>query len=180
MVVDSLKFFYEGAFVAKDLFNLIGTYFYDKGYDKKQEKDFEHLNKTGKHAEWQIAPWKKVTDYQRLEIRMVILMDELTKKDVVIDKKKKKIDYGKVTIIISAYTETDYDLRWEEKPMFLFMRTLYDKFIFPMYSKRWEHLLHDHVNQLYSQVHKFFNVYSLQDMGTIPPSTLTHQHQELS
>jgi len=179
-IVDGLTFFYEGAFVSKDLFKLITNYFYDKGYDGKPERDHQHDNKDGKHIEWHIAPWKKITDYQRLEIRVVVLIMGMTKKQVVVNKKKMTIDHSKVLIKFFGAIEQDYDTRWEEKPMFVFIRTLYDKFVFPMYTKRWESLLFDHVNQLYGQIEKFFNVYTMEGMGSIPPSTITHQDQSKS
>lgn len=177
IVVDALKFYYEGVFVAKDIFRMIGNYFYDKGYDKAQERDVQHVTKHGNQVEWQLGPWKKITDYQRLQIRITVIMLNMKKKQVVMNKKKMMADKGVCVIVLNAYTETDYETKWEEKPMFLLLRTLYDKYIFPMHNKRWEAILFDHVNQLYQEIQEYFNMYVHNGLGTIPPSTLTTQNQ---
>ncbi len=172
--VDNLRFSYEGPFQAQELFRTINNYFYDKGYDKKPLKEFEYHMPNGTFIEFQISPWKKITDYMRLEINIRILVSEMTKKDVVIEGQKRAVDNGKVLIVINAYTETDYDTRWEDRAMFQFIRVLYDKYFYKDYYQRYEYILTDHVNQLYALMQRLFNVYSTHQLKTLPNSIAVH------
>ena len=83
MVVDHEKIEYSGPFNANDLFRMIDNFVFERGFDKRQDKDFEHSTPTGKFIEWQISPWKKITDYIRYIIKVRVLCYELLKTDVV-------------------------------------------------------------------------------------------------
>ncbi len=172
--VDNLRLSYEGPFQAHELFRTIGNYLYDKGYDKKPLKEFEFHTPEGISIEWQMLPWKKITDYMRLELNIRVIITKMTKREVVIDGQKKIIDNGQVLIVFNGYTETDYNMSWEERPLFQFMRVLYDKYIFKDYLQRYEHILADHVNQLYALIQRLFNVYSTHGMKTLPNSIALH------
>ena len=43
--------------------------------------------------------------------------------------------------------------------MFMFLRTLYDKFIFRVYTERFEQRLTHDINQLSNSIKQFLNVY---------------------
>src|SRR3989344_3180452 len=91
-----------------------------------------------------------------------------------IDGQKRTVDHGKVLIIFNAYMETDYDQRWESRAMFHLIRMLYDKYFYKDYTKRYEYVLKDHVNQLYAYLQRFFNVYSTHKLQTLPNSIVLH------
>ena len=172
--VDNLRLSYEGAFVANDLFRTIFTYLYDKGYDQKPIKEAQYDTPTGKAMEWNAAPWKKITDYIRLEPNIRVIITDMVKKEMIVGKKKVLVDHGKVLIIINWYMETDYDMRFEDRPMFLFMRALYDKWVFKEYYQRYEVICTDHANQLYALMRRLLNTYSTHGMQTMPNSIALH------
>ena len=172
--VDNLRFSYEGAFSAHETFMTISTYLNEKGYDKKPLKEFEYHMPNGTFIEWQSSPWKKISDYVRLEMNIRILISEMTKREVVIDGQKKIVDHGKVLIIINGYLETDYNMYWEDRAFFQFIRALYDKYIFKDYYQRYETIFTDHVNQLYALLQRQFNVYSTHGLKTLPNSIALH------
>ena len=172
--VDNLRLSYEGAFEANHLFRTIFTYLYDKGYDQKPLKESQYDTPTGKAMEWNAAPWKKITDYIRLEPNIRVIITDMVKKEMVIQGRKVMVDHGKVLVIINWYMETDYDMRWEDRPMFVFMRALYDKWVFKDYYQRYEVICTDHANQLYAMIRRLFNTYSTHGMQTLPNSIALH------
>ncbi|HII65671.1 TPA: hypothetical protein HA295_02745 [Candidatus Woesearchaeota archaeon] len=172
--VDNLRFSYEGPFQAHEMFRTINNYLWDRGYDQKPMKEFEYAMPNGKYIEWQRSPWKKITDYVRMEWNIRVIISELVRKDIIIDGQKRTVDHGKVLIIFNAYMETDYDQRWESRAMFHLIRMLYDKYFYKDYTKRYEYVLKDHVNQLYAYLQRFFNVYSTHKLQTLPNSIVLH------
>lgn len=159
IVVDHDKIEYSGPFPATELFRMIENFLFERGFDKRQDKDFEHSTEKGKFIEWQISPWKKITDYIRYIIKIRILAYDLVKSEITINKKKSKIENGRIFIVIDGFIESDYDSYWDDKPILLFFRTLYDKFIFKTYTEKFEQTLVHDINTLHHQIEKFLNIY---------------------
>lgn len=159
IVVDHEKLEYSGPFVANDLFRMIDNFVFERGFDKRQDKDFEQNTQNGKFIEWQISPWKRITDYIRYIIKVRVLGYEILKTDVSNNGKKTKIDNGRVIIVIDGFMEYDYDSYWEDKPILRFIRTIYDYFVFKAYTERFEQRLVHDINHLHDYIEKFFNMY---------------------
>ena len=159
IIVDHEKIEYSGPFDANDLFRHIDTFVFEKGFDKRQDKDFEVNNASGKFIEWQISPWKKITDYIRYIIKVRVLVHDMVKMDAFEGKKKTKLDNGRVLIVLDAFMEYDYDNYWDDKPFLFFLRTVYDYFVFKAYTENFEQKLVHDVNHLHDTLERFFNMY---------------------
>lgn len=159
IVVEHEKIDYSGPFNAGDLFRTIENFVFERGFDKKQDKDFEQNTAHGKFIEWQISPWKKVTDYIRYIIKVRVLGYDISKANASNNGKKIKIDNGRVIIVIDGFVEYDYESRWEGRPFLFFLRTIYDYFVFKAYTERFEQRLVHDVNHLHDQLERFFNLY---------------------
>jgi len=159
LVVDHEKIDYSGPFNANDLLKMIENFLWERGFDKRQDKDFEQNTSNGKYLEWQISPWKKISDYIRYIVKVRVLGYDILKTDTLVESKKAKVDNGRVIIVIDGFVEYDYDSYWDSKPFFLFLRTIYDYFIFKAYTERFEHQLVNDINHLHNHIEKFFNMY---------------------
>ena len=159
IIVDHLKLEYSGIFDAHEYFKVISSWLFERGYEKLTNRDEEITTPTGKFIEWEIRPWKKISDYQRFIIKMRTLMYDLKKVSVVQKKKKITLNQGKVLIYFDGYLEHDYEHRWDNNPLLVFFRSLYDAFIYKAYTERFEQRLTFDVHQLYDQMEKFFNMY---------------------
>ncbi|MBN2454748.1 hypothetical protein JXB11_04340 [Candidatus Woesearchaeota archaeon] len=159
LVVDNLKLSYEGIFNVGELYQLIDRWFREKGFDKREVRNQEHVQPEGKYIELELQPWKRITDYARHVIRVDIRMFRV--KDVVVEQegKRHKMQSGKVNIVFDGYLDTDYEDRWEQKPFYFFLRTLFDKFVYRTYSAEFEDLLVENVTQLQQTIKSFLNLY---------------------
>ncbi len=159
LVIDQMKLTYEGIFDLNGLYRLIDGWFYQKGYDKWEKKNFEQIMPTGKDVEIEMLPWKKTTDYFKniLKIRMKFT----SIKDVEIEKNgvKMRLNQGRVMMIFDGYLESDYDQRWEDKPLFFLIRTLFDKYVFKSYFNKYEKWLVNDVYDLHGRIQRFLNLY---------------------
>ena len=159
IIVDHDKIEYSGPLNVNHLINLIGLFIHERGFDFAHDKDFEINNTHGKFIEYQIAPWKWISDYHRYIIKVRILGYDIVKADVVSNGKKSKVDMGRVIIVLDGFIDYDLQVRWEHFPMLHFIRAMYDNFIFKAYTERFEHMLVNDINHLHDQIEKFLNTY---------------------
>jgi hypothetical protein len=159
LVIDQMKLTYEGIFDLNGLYRLIDGWFYQKGYDKWERKNYEQVMPTGKDVEIEILPWKKTTDYFKNIVR--IRMRFTSVKDVEIEKQgvKMRLNQGKVMMIFDGYLESDYDQRWRDKPLFFLLRTLFDKYVFKTYFNKYEKWLVNDVYDIHGRIQRFLNLY---------------------
>ena len=159
IIVDHHKIDYSGPLNVNHLLRMIENFIWERGFDKNQEKDFEQNTERGKFIEWQVAPWKWVTDYTRYIIRVRVLGYDIIKTDAVNNSKKTKVDTGRILIVMDGFVEYDLQSRWEQNPLLHFLRAIYDNFIFKAYTERFEHMLINDINHLHDHIEKFLNLY---------------------
>lgn len=159
LIVDHLRVEYEGLFDATELYRLIDLFFRDKGYDKRDLKNIEKVRPEGKYVEIELMPWKKTTDYFKNEIKIRIIMQNLKEVEVEKDGRKIRLNQGKLNIVFDGYFTTDYEHRWEQKPSYFFIRTLFDKFFFSSYTDKYKGVLVHDTNTLITDIKTFLNLY---------------------
>ena len=169
VLIDKMRLTYEGLFEVVELYKLIDRFFKEKGYDKRERHNSERVTPAGKFIELELEPWKKITDYTSNVIKLRIVLSDIT--EVVIKKKgvKVKLNKGKARIVFDAYSETDYENRWEGKPLFFFIRTILEKYIFKPYTDGNRSNVMDDCNHLYNKIKSFFNLYKIETPAQTAP-----------
>ena len=159
LVVDQMKLTYEGIFDLNGLYRTIDGWFYEKGYDKYEQKNYEQVLPTGKDIEIELLPWKKTTDYFKNIIR--IRMKFANVKDIEVEKKgvKLKLQQGRIMMIFDGYLESDYEHKWDTRPMFFFLRTIFDKYIFKGYFVKAEKWLVNDLFDIHGRIQRFLNLH---------------------
>ncbi|RMF55570.1 hypothetical protein D6745_01700 [Candidatus Woesearchaeota archaeon] len=157
-VVEELRLAYEGLMNVPELYSMIDQYFREKQYDKREVRNFEQTTPDGKNIELEIQPYKKITDYAKLVIKIRMFFYGL--QDVVVEKDglKIKMQKGKVEMIFDSFLETDYEHRWEQKPTYFLIRTLFDKFIYKIYTTQFEKELEKETNHIHDMIKSFLNL----------------------
>lgn len=169
ILVDHVKFEYNGIFDIHNLFKHIQSWLLERAYEKKVSKNFQFDGKTGKFIEWQIEPWKKISDYYRFIIKLRILIYDMNDVEVEKGEKKVKLGQGRVICVLDAFLEHDYEHRWDDNPMMFFIRTMYDKFLFKAYTERFEQRLTYDAHHLFDSIESYFNVYKhYKPVTTVP------------
>ncbi len=135
LIVDQLKFNYSGLFSMPDLYRLIDSWFYEKGWDKWELRNYEIHTPTGKQIELELKPWIRYKHYYRHIIHIKFLAKNVKDVEIEKDGKKTKIQHGDIQIIFNAYLQTDYEGAWFSKWLF-FVNILFDKYIFKHYFDR--------------------------------------------
>lgn len=159
IVVDHLTVSYSGIFNITELYQLVDNFFREKGYDKREMRNQEHVTPEGKYIELEFQPWKKVSDYVRHVVKVLVRMLKVKEVTVEVDGKRRKMHKGKVYIIIDGYMYTDFESRWEQRPFYFFLRTIFDKFIYKSYTTMFEDLLVETCSQFHLTVKAYLNMH---------------------
>ena len=159
VVVDQLRLTYEGLFSVKEVYKMMAEWLEEKGYDQKEVKNIESVTPDGKYIEIEIQPWKKFTDYIKSMIRVRMVFSEIKEVEVEKDGVKVKLNQGKAHFVIDGYLQTDYESRWEEKPMFILVRTLFDKYFYQPFMTGYRGHLKENVMDLHGRLKGFLNLY---------------------
>lgn len=162
LIIDRLKIDYSGLVNINDFYRAISAWFYERGYDMFERRNIELNTPKGKTIEIELCPWKKTTDYAKNEIKVRIFAKNVIDKEVDKDDVKIKVQQIEMQIIIDGWLTTDYENRWEKKnPIFIFIRTLADKFIFKSYTNKFESMVVEDVNHLQNRIKSFLNIYKM-------------------
>lgn len=158
LVVDNLRLSYEGLFNLNEMYLIMDRFFKERGYDRLERKNYEHVEKDGRQIELEIGPWKKISDYAKIQTNHIIVIKDM--KDVVIevDGRKMNMNKGRILISFNAYLETDHESRWENKAILLFFRAVWDMWISKLNTDKYEAYVADETMHLYQTVKSYLNL----------------------
>lgn len=137
-LIDGKQVVYEGLFSLKELYRAIDKWFWERGYDKQELKNFEDVTENEKQLILEILPYKKISDYAKIEIRIFMIFSKLTDVEVERNGVKAVLNKGRADFSFDCYLVTDYEHKWETRPIYYFLRTVFDKFVFRVYTAAFE------------------------------------------
>jgi len=158
IVVDKERLDYQGVFDAKEVLKVIQQWATDKGYWLIEKKHGETTKPEGKVIDLEFEPFKKFTDYAKGVIKIKAQMQDL--KDVVTERdgRKVKLQEGKIIIIFDGILETDYEHRWEGKPVFFVLRTIFEKYVYTPFVSGFERGVKEDLMSLKNNLKAFLNL----------------------
>ncbi|VVB81372.1 Uncharacterised protein [uncultured archaeon] len=158
IVVDKERLDYEGLFETKGLFDVMKQWATDKGYWLIEKKHGETTKPEGKVIDFDLEPFKKFTDYAKSIIKIRMQFTDI--KDAVVERdgKKVKLQEGKMIMIVDGILETDYEHRWESKPVFYVLRTIFEKYLYTPFISGFERGVKEDVMALKNNVKAFLNL----------------------
>ncbi|MFH1401257.1 MAG: hypothetical protein ABIH41_07110, partial [Nanoarchaeota archaeon] len=138
-LVDNKQLMYEGLLDVREFLRLLDMWFKERGYDKRETKNYQAVYEEGKQITVEMFPYKKVSDNVRFELRLYMVFFEVQDVDVEISGVKQHLQKSRVEISYDAYLLTDYENKWAKTPTYFFLHTLFDKYFFRNYIKRAEY-----------------------------------------
>ncbi|MFP4524031.1 MAG: hypothetical protein ACLFO2_01765 [Candidatus Woesearchaeota archaeon] len=129
---------YSGLLDMKGLYKTIDKWLAENHYDKVESKNFEHVEEGHRQIILELMPYKKVSDYARIDLRIYVELTNLTEEVVTKGGVKQKYYRGDAFFSFDAFLVTDYEDHWETRPAYYFIRTLVDKFVYKGYMKRFQ------------------------------------------
>ncbi len=158
------KLTFSGFFRAHELYKMLRKYFADEGFDDWVElENFEKQVKGKRQVEIYYMPRRKYSDYARVEVKILLTIQNLIKKEVEFEGKKVKIDSGDISISFEPFLTTDYEDRWSGGPQksnktdWFIIRMLMNKFVLKVYTSKYEKLANKLVDEIYNKTKQYLN-----------------------
>lgn len=148
----------DGIFNFQDFYSFAFKWLKDNGY-KVVEKSYGE--KVMGDAKELLILWeskKKVSDYFKFVIKTNWLILNMKKIKVKRENKEISMNSGVVEIRFEAVLVKDYESRWEDAPIWKFLRGIYDKYIIRSRIDDYEDDLREELDELIAQCKSFLAV----------------------
>ena len=161
LVINSRELKHHGIFRVDELFAITNLAMGEKGYTKREKKTEELVTTTGKQTYVELRPYKELSNYITLMIKIKITLDDVKEAVESVKGKRRKFQDGDVSIIFDSWVLTDYEYRWGMKPFFYFIKGVINKFVytFPIESDAPGEVASD-TAYIYAQIKKLLNSYT--------------------
>lgn len=159
LVVDQLKLSYEGLFDFAEFYRLIASWFYEKGWDWYEPVNQEAVTSSGRQIRIVLEPWKGITDYFKIIIKIKVNFIDVKDVEVEQDSRKIRINQGEIKMILDGYVISDRLGLWKKSPFYWFLGILFSKYFFKEHYNKAERWLLSDVDDLYQKMKSFLNVY---------------------
>jgi hypothetical protein len=158
-LVEKDKVVYEGPFDLKQLYKLIDEWARTKAYLKVERKHTEVSGPKGKTITYVFEFSKKLSDYAKSIIRLGFQVTNLTKEALEHAEDIHEYDMAKVDLTFDAILETDYEGRWEGRPVQFFIRTLFDRYVYRGLLAGYEKAIRADMEDLKENTKAFLNLF---------------------
>ena len=142
----------------KDLYNFSFEWLEDHGYKVSEDEYTEKEKEGGKELNIEWVANKKVTDYYKNTIKVKWHILYMTDAEIERDGKKEKTNKGEVKMEFIVDLVKDYEERWEDEPLWKFLRGTYEKYIIRTTNDEYEDRLEDDALEYINQIKAFLQL----------------------
>jgi hypothetical protein len=161
LVIDHLKFSYEGIFNASEFYALITEFFYNRNWDWHEKLNEEIITQKGKQIKLVFKPWKNASDYYKMNLNIQVIISDLKDVEIEHDGEQLRLNQGLIKIQIDGFIINDRNGIWQvkEKPFYWLLTVIFDKYLFKRNFEKFERWIKHDVDELLYQMKTFLNVY---------------------
>src|SRR3989338_737750 len=157
LVVDHLKLEYDGVFNPDELYNVVASFFFEKGWDWYEKMNELQVTPAWKQIRMIFEPWKNISDYYKIAVKIKILISNVTPADLEKDQQKLNVSNGKINITFDGFVISDRDNQWSSKPLHWFMSIVFEKYFFRDHFAKAETWIRGDIEDVHRQVKTYLN-----------------------
>jgi len=159
LVVDRLKLKYEGLFNSAELYSVISSWFFEKGWDWYEKMNQEQVTANGKQIRFIFEPWKSSSDYHKAIIKIKMLMTDVREVEVEQEGKNLNLSHGEVKFYIDAILLSDRNEKWHKKPLLWLMSIMFEKYLYKQHQGKMRIWIKSDVDDLYNKIRNYLNTF---------------------
>ena len=142
----------------KDFYSFAYDWLSNEGYTVNEKVYSEKVAGDAKDIDVSWEAKKKVSDYFAFVIKIDWKILGLKSIEVQRESKKIKTNSGVFELKFSAVLVKDYESRWEDKPIWKFLRGVYDKYIIRSRIDQYEDKLMGELDELMAQCKAYLSI----------------------
>lgn len=159
LIVDQLKFSYEGLFSTSELYSLVSSWFYEKGWDWYEKINHESVTPEGRQIHLVLQPWKNVSDFYKLQMRITINFIDVKEIEVQHNQQSLTLNQGLVRITFDGYVVSDRFNEWSKKAGYWFLAILAQRYFHRDHFEKMETWIKSDIDDLYQKIKNYLNVF---------------------
>ncbi|MEW5897227.1 MAG: hypothetical protein AB1668_06020 [Nanoarchaeota archaeon] len=159
LIIDHLKLSYEGIFNADELFSVISTFFFERGWDWYEKMNQAQVTPSGKQVRIILEPWKSITDYYKIAVCIRLIMNDVKNVEVEHEGKPLQLNQGAVKLTLDGYVISDRKNKWKDKPLHWFLSIILEKYTFKEHYRKAESWIKSDVEDLHQQIKSYLNAF---------------------
>ncbi len=159
LVVDHLKLNYEGLFNAAEVYNVISSWFFEKGWDWYERINDEQVTPNGKFMRLVLEPWKSTTEFYKLMMKLKVHMSEVKEVEVDHEGETLRMHHGIIHITFDGYVASDRQGEWVNKPLTWFLTIILEKYFFRSHSAKLDTWIKSDVDDLHHKIKNYLNMF---------------------
>ena len=148
----------EGIFNFQEFYSFAYDWLKGEGYSVKEKVYGEKVMGDAKEVEIEWEAKKKISDYFRFGIKMNWKILRMKKIKIKRENKEVNMNSGLVEIKFNAVLVKDYESRWEDAPIWKFLRGIYDRYIIKSRITQYEENLTEELDELIAQCKSFLTI----------------------
>lgn len=156
ILIDNVRMSYNGLFSVMGFFEEIDKWAKKNGFDKEIKKHLEYAEQDGRRIEWIFEFWKEVRDFARITIRLRVLCHNMQEVEITRGASKEMLDKGDALTLVDGILIQDVYGRWQQKPMFYFLRAMIDKYLYKFHKYKFEAETEGYVHDLQKYIMQYF------------------------
>ena len=179
LVINNRVLSYTGIFHISELFSRINSALVEKGYTLREKRNEEVVTENGRNIFLELRPYKEMSDYILLLIKIRITLRNVTEQVQTLDGQTYRFDKGDVEIAFDAWSYTDFGDRWGGKALPYAISGIINKFFIAIPS------LDNHMGTVsgdtgyvYGQVKSLLSSYRRRDSSYVPEEEIRKKIQE--
>ena len=149
---------YTGVIDATGLYKLLKKWLGERDYNHVEKLNEEHVYEDGRQIIIELRPYKELSEYAKVEIRIEMIFKKLQDITLTKDKIKHKTKKGEMQITFSTFIITDLEGSWTAKPLYFFLRLLLEKYIYRSYVGKYEDVVIQDKNNLMRELRSYLNM----------------------
>lgn len=148
----------DGIFNFKDFYSFAYDWLNDQDYNVTETAYSEKVAGDSKEIEINWEAKKKISDYFKFVIKIDWRILGMKKVKVKKEDKEISMNSGMVEIAFKAVLVKDYESRWEDAPIWKFLRGIYDRYIIRSRIDDYEEKLLKEIDELIAQCKSFLAI----------------------
>lgn len=129
LLINNRQLKYKGVFRVDELFSAVNKAIEERGYTKREKKSEETVTNEGRSTYVELRPFKDITNYISLMIKIKIQLNGITETTTKIKEEKRVFQQGDVLVTFDAWLMSNYRDRWGMKPLFYFLKGMANKYL---------------------------------------------------
>jgi len=142
----------------EETYNMLFNWLKDHGYALSENSYKEKLSSGGKEIMIGWEAKKPITDYFLYKIELDWHILGMKDAEVEIDGKKTKTNKGELEIVFKGTIVKDYEKRWEDRPVYKFLRGVYEQYVIRTTIDEYEDDLEDQTKELITDIKAFLRI----------------------